>query len=358
MIILSKLTEPMNEILCNILFEETRRYRYFERQFDIHILFLEKISSMLLVYIVSLIQICKLFKYIYYVYQTMTKGISLHIGLNSVDPNHYFDASGMPWEGNLVACEYDAIAMEEIAKSSGCETIMLLTKDATVDNVKKKLSYAAQKLEPGDLFILSYSGHGGRLPDKNDDEGDGYDETWCLYDREFVDDELNTCLRDFKDDVRILSLSDSCHSGSVVRGRAIQILGIDKDKTNVSKSGKRYRFAPVEVESGTYYKNKEIYDSVLLDPKYKEGKPNASVILLSGCQDTQYSQDGAFNGAFTGQLLMVWGNGTFSGNIKKFYRQILNRMNMSSDPNDPQTPNYYRDGKIDRAFEMSKPFTI
>jgi len=288
----------------------------------------------------------------------MTKGLSLHIGLNSVDPNHYVDANGTPWEGKLIACEPDAIDMEKITKSSGCETIMLLTKDATVDNVKKKLNYAAQKLEPGDLFILSYSGHGGRVPDENDDEGDGYDETWCLYDREFVDDELNTCLRDFNDDVRILTLSDSCHSGTVVRARAVQILGIDPNKTNVSKSGKRYRYAPVEVESGTYFKNKELYDSILSDPKYKEGKPNASVILISGCQDTQYSQDGPFNGAFTGQLKKVWDNGKFQGSYRKFHRQILNRMNMDSDPNDPQTPNYYKEGKVNRAFEMSKPFTI
>lgn len=288
----------------------------------------------------------------------MAKGISLHIGLNSVDPNHYFDPNGAPWEGKLRACEYDAIAMEKIAKSSGCETIMLLTKDATVNNVKKKLNYAAQKLEPRDLFILSYSGHGGQLPDSNDDEGDGQDETWCLYDREFVDDELNTCLRDFNDDIRILILSDSCHSGTVARNRAVEILKINPKIENVSKSGKRYKFAPADVSVKTYYKNQEMYDAILNDPKYKEGKPNASVILLSGCKDDQYSQDGDFNGAFTGQLLKVWENGKFQGSHVKFYNQISKRMKMNSEPHDPQTPWYFKDGKLDRKFEMNKPFTI
>jgi len=42
----------------------------------------------------------------------MTTGISLHIGLNYVDPNHY---SG--WDGKLNAAEYDAKDMFFITKS-------------------------------------------------------------------------------------------------------------------------------------------------------------------------------------------------------------------------------------------------
>lgn len=42
----------------------------------------------------------------------MTKGTSLHIGINGVDPNHY----GGGWSGPLNACVYDADAMELLAK--------------------------------------------------------------------------------------------------------------------------------------------------------------------------------------------------------------------------------------------------
>ena len=83
-----------------------------------------------------------------------------------------------------------------------------------------------RELKSGDYFFLSYSGHGGQLSDVNRRRSsltnDHYDETWCLYDREFVDDELNVCLRDFKEGVRIFVLSDSCHSGTVVKGEALQ----------------------------------------------------------------------------------------------------------------------------------------
>ena len=72
------------------------------------------------------------------------------------------------------------------------------------------------ELEAGDIFFVTYSGHGGQVPDLNDeDETDGSDETWLAYDRQIVDDELYELWAKFKPGVRILVLSDSCHSGSV-----------------------------------------------------------------------------------------------------------------------------------------------
>jgi len=60
----------------------------------------------------------------------MTKGISLHIGLNYVDPNHY---SG--WDGKLAAAEYDANDMFLIAKSQGFQSSKLIRNEATRDAV-------------------------------------------------------------------------------------------------------------------------------------------------------------------------------------------------------------------------------
>jgi hypothetical protein len=51
------------------------------------------------------------------------KGISLHIGLNRVDPVRYGG-----WKGELVACENDACDMETIARRQGFVTHSLLTK--------------------------------------------------------------------------------------------------------------------------------------------------------------------------------------------------------------------------------------
>ena len=79
---------------------------------------------------------------------------------------------------------------------------------------------AGKTLSSGDFFFLTYSGHGGQVPDVTGEEADKQDETWCLYDGQLIDDELYLELSRFAAGVRILVLSDSCHSGTVVARRA------------------------------------------------------------------------------------------------------------------------------------------
>ena len=128
----------------------------------------------------------------------MARGIALTIGLNSVDPNH---SAG--WSGDLNACETDAEDMASIANAQKFQTETLITKDATIQKVTEKIRNASKELQSGDIFLLSYSGHGGQLPDLNNDEPDSNDETWCLYDGELVDDQLYSLLGEFSDNVHV-----------------------------------------------------------------------------------------------------------------------------------------------------------
>ncbi len=278
----------------------------------------------------------------------MAKGIALTIGLNAVDPSHYGG-----WSGQLQACEADATDMAEIAKSKKFKTKTLLTKAATRAKVMSEISKAAKALKTGDIFVLSYSGHGGQLPDLNNDEPDAQDETMCLYDGEFVDDELYAQLGKFAQGVRVLVFSDSCHSGTVVK-MAHYLGAINVRGSTVSTQAARYRFMPSDVALRAYRKNKGFYDKILKNSKLKDSieTVKASILLISGCQDNQLSADGNFNGLFTSQLLCVWKNGVFKGNYKKFHKEILRRM-----PPD-QTPNYFRAGQINKKFEAQTPFTI
>ena len=105
-------------------------------------------------------------------------GLSLHIGLNRVDPAHYDG-----WNGALNACEFDANDMEALAKSRGFEASKLLTDEATADAITAAIEDAADRLGPGDIFLVTYSGHGGQVPDKNaEEEPDRSDETWVAFD--------------------------------------------------------------------------------------------------------------------------------------------------------------------------------
>lgn len=278
----------------------------------------------------------------------MAKGMALTIGLNAVDPKHYGG-----WSGELLACEADAVDLAEIARTQGFSVQSLHTREATRGKVVEELGRAAKTLAPGDIFLLSYSGHGGQLPDLNRDEPDAQDETWCLYDGQLVDDELYALLAEFQPGVRILVFSDSCHSGTVVKLAYYEALR--RPLTAAAPPGEvRYRFMPPEVAQRTYRDNKAFYDPILRDPKLREAREavKASVILISGCQDNQLSMDGTFNGLFTGTLLQVWNAGKFKGDYRRFHRAILERM-----PPD-QTPNFFRVGRYSRKFERQKPFTI
>ena len=278
----------------------------------------------------------------------MAKGLALTMGLNLVDPKHYGG-----WSGELNACEADAEDMASIAKSKRFEVKTLLTKAATRTQVTRSILNAAKKLKSGDIFMLSYSGHGGQLPDLNNDEPDAQDETWCLYDGELVDDELYALFGRFARGVRILVFSDSCHSGTIVKIAYYQGTAAVRS-SGIGSQAVRYRFMPPDVALRTYRNNRKFYDKLLKNIKLRDAKAavKASVLLISGCQDNQLSSDGDFNGLFTAQLLRVWKNGTFKGNYKGFHKAILRRM-----PPD-QTPNYFWAGQQDVTFETQRPFTI
>jgi len=269
----------------------------------------------------------------------MAKGISLHIGLNRVDPAHYEG-----WDGTLNAGEADAKDMQALAKKQGFKSnTPLLTEHATVGVVSKAIRAAAKQLGKGDVFFLTYSGHGGQVKDTNgDEEKDRKDETWVLFDRQFVDDELYDLWSSFKAGVRILVLSDSCHSGSVTRAIPAILAG-----------GPRARVMPPQIGEKVEAAHPKLYRAIQkAHPGAEKAKVQASILLISGCMDNQVSMDGDRNGAFTEMLKKVWGEGKFRGNYRKFRDTIVARMPHT------QTPNYYCVGAVNPGFEAQKPFTI
>jgi hypothetical protein len=278
----------------------------------------------------------------------MPKGIALTIGLNAVDPKHYGG-----WSGELNACEADAEDMAEIAKGKGCQVKTLLTKAATRARMIKEVTAAAKALKSGDFFLLTYSGHGGQLPDENNDEDDGQDETWCLYDGELVDDELYNLWTKFAAGVRILVFSDSCHSGTVTKQAYYRAMGAARGAgVSANEDKVKYRFMPPDVALRTYRKNRAFYDAILKHRASKKAQVKATILLISGCQDNQLSSDGDFNGLFTANLLRVWNDGKFKKSYKSFHSTIVRHM-----PPD-QTPKYFVVGASNAAFEAQTPFTV
>ena len=279
----------------------------------------------------------------------MAKGLALTIGLNAVDPRHYAG-----WSGRLQACEADAHDMADIARSRKFTVQRLLTRRATRRAVLAGIARAAAALRPGDIFLLTYSGHGGQVPDRSHDEPDLQDETWCLYDGELIDDEINRALARFRAGVRVLVLSDSCHSGTVTKAMFYAARGAAGAGRRADGAERiRYRNMPREVALRTYRAHRAMYDklqdAIKGDP---QAAVRAAVILISGCQDNQLSQDGDFNGLFTASLLRVWKEGRFKGSYRTLHSAIVRSM-----PPD-QTPKLFTIGASARAFERQQPFTV
>jgi len=277
----------------------------------------------------------------------MPKGLSLHIGLNSVDGGHYDG-----WTGDLNACEADAKDMTALARKAGFKPTTLLTKAATAAAVKSAFGKAAVQLVPGDIFLVSYSGHGGQVRDTNGDEKDDHeDETWVLYDRELVDDEIYSMLGGFKRGVRVLVLSDSCHSGTVTRALAEEFNAMHNGATPGLPEG--VRAMPEEVAMRVYRSHQKLYDKIQREtPPEETVSVGATVLLISGCQDGQLSSDGDRNGLFTATLKQVWNKGKFKQSYMAFHKEIARNMPLY------QKPNYFKVGTPNILFEREKPFTV
>lgn len=310
----------------------------------------------------------------------MAQGLSLHIGLNGVDASKY---NG--WPGTLAGCVNDANAMQAIAVAQGFTPSQLITEAATADAILTQIGQAAHALQSGDTFLISYSGHGGQVPDPTGDSPNGMDDTWVAYDRMILGHELYNLWSQFPAGVRIEVYSDSCHSGTVIRDL---VISGNNPFAGVKPNGKRDvptlrglsaaqnfntvfgaapnkaatrdmpkispaippRSIPPALALQLYHQQRSMYE--MLQWTRKRDVPTATVILISGCQDNQTSQDGAVNGLFTEKLLNVWNSGAFTGTLPQFHQAIVALM-----PSD-QTPNYFSVGPDDPTFTCSRPLTI
>ena len=168
---------------------------------------------------------------------------------------------------DLAGCVNDAKDWSAELGARGFTVSQLLdaaaTKAAMVAGFRDVIGRAAK----GDLVVISFSGHGTFVPDDNGDESDGFDEGLCPFDLQtggqaLLDDEIHQMFAARKAGVRLLLISDSCHSGTVTRA------AVDPD---VSDDVPRPRFLPM----GNWLPPDKL-------PRGASGKPVASVAVTSG----------------------------------------------------------------------------
>lgn len=329
---------------------------------------------------------------------TTAQGVAISIGLNRVNPEHYAG-----WTGVLKGCEADAQDLMKIAQAQKLDAQILLTERATRRAVTEAIRQAADRLRAGDLFILTYAGHGGEVPDRNGDAADKIDRTWCLYDGQMLEDELRAALSTFKAGVRVLVIADTSHA---IQAMNMQVADLEAPRAERTaelrklfreragamntrivaaeirrattraeqKPGEEY---PVElageettemaiethvraldptIAAETYRQNKEFYDKLGREaPRKDKLNTPAAIIMLCGCRDNELAADIGTNGLFTLMLKNVWAAGTFQGNHQRFCEQIREHVRRA---NAEQQPAYVKLGAENKQFEQQRPFML
>jgi hypothetical protein len=225
---------------------------------------------------------------------------ALCIGINNY-PGTHMDLAGCVNDANDWAAELGVrgFSVSKLIDSQA-------TKAALVEAFHAVIGGAAS----GDTVVITFSGHGTYVPDTNGDEIDGLDEALCPYDLQtgggaLIDDDIHAMFASRKSGVRIVLISDSCHSGTVTRAAVT-----DEDAAG---DVPRPRFMPMGnwmPESALPHgASGRVIASVTgvtgTSPFVKLMSRSSGDLLLSGCKEgpNNYSYDarikGRPNGAFT-----------------------------------------------------------
>lgn len=194
-------------------------------------------------------------------------------------------------DSDLNGCVNDARDWSAELQTRGFQVVQLLDSSATKAAIVSALNQGLEQSKFGDCFVFTYSGHGTWLPDRDGDEPDERDEALCPHDIEagpLVDDELYEVFGARPHGVRLIMISDSCHSGTVAR----------LARSDGSRPRVRYLAPEVYISDPD-----ELRQMRYLERTLSRGRSRGTALLLAGCKDTEYSWDADFqgrpNGAFT-----------------------------------------------------------
>lgn len=229
---------------------------------------------------------------------------------------------------DLSGCVNDALDWKRELERRGYEVTTLLDQQARKGAVVGYLQAFVDRLRYRDRFVFTFSGHGTWVPDLDGDEKDGRDEALCCYEvwdgGILTDDELHTIWQGMRFGVHSVTISDSCHSGTVARGflNAGSVIGVPKFISPAL-------LPSVPMDERT---------AIELETKVTKAKSRPGSILLSGCDDPEYSYDAWFdgrpNGAFTKAALRALNRNPL--NYKKWHNLIREELPSAAYPQTPQ----------------------
>ena len=241
---------------------------------------------------------------------------------------------------DLSGCVNDANDWAALLAKRGFTTSKMFDKKASGKNMRAAIAAVIGKAGAGDLVVIQYSGHGSYVPDDNGDEPDGKDECLCPYDINangpITDDELFDMYSAKKTGVKLLVISDSCHSGSNARFAPITTPPTIKGRKAPQR---KVRFLPPAV----FLSKRELAKLGSSRAIRRSNPPGRHAgLLMAGCQDTEYSYDASFqgrpNGAFSFVALRELAKLSASASYQRWHDAIRKALPSQQYP---QTPNLY-----------------
>jgi hypothetical protein len=198
-----------------------------------------------------------------------------------------------------VDAEGDARMFAALASERGfLAPVLLLAAAATRAAVRAKLEEMAALTAPGDLVLLTFSGHGGRTRVRANGELQDVG-TWQLYDGRLNGEQLRADLARFRRGVRVLLVCDCCGGG-------------------------------------------------IPAPHY--GGLDASVLVLAACKQGMYADGAGLPAHFARAFAST--ERCFDGSHSAFHEALCNSMPPY------QKSDYYPLGVRDAVFEAQRPLAI
>jgi len=282
----------------------------------------------------------------------MSRGISINIGVDA--PRGCKCA-----RQRLAGAENDARAMAAFSARRGFDTVPLLAGDARRDVVAGAVAAAAGTLEAGDTLLLTFGGHGCQYRDDDPrPEYDGYDESWCLADGPLLDDRLHDLLEPFRAGVRVVIVSDSCHSGSMLSRFAGEHgkhgAYVPPERVEALLQRRRARIAAGRCPGGPCGAPETI-TCLELDRTPSRVPLGASVLLLAACGGGEGAYEEKSRGLFTEVLLGLLASAAPPANYAEL---ILHSHQEVTSRNHRQNPGWACRGVPDPSVFLAEPFTI
>jgi hypothetical protein len=243
-------------------------------------------------------------------------------------------------DSDLAGCVNDANDWAAALAKRGFTVQTIFNKQATGKAMRNAIKATVAKAKSGDLVVIQYSGHGSFVPDVDGDEPDGTDECLCPYDIRtrgpITDDELFELYSAKQPGVKILMISDSCHSGTVARFAPITTPPTTKGKNPPQR---KVRFLPPAV----FLSKRDVAKLGVRRALRASSPPGRyAALLVAGCQDTEYSYDAYFEGKSNGAFTFVALRALASLSPQATYQDWFKAMRQALPSQQyPQTPNLY-----------------